>query len=53
MSIQVMENLYSNVAITDLYTTVSDNDLSHVNNFFEVVYGNKPARVNIDLDGST
>lgn len=50
-SIQVIKGLKSNVSDIKLHKTVSDDDLSKINNYFEVVSDNKPARVFIDLDG--
>ena len=50
-SIQVIAKLHSNKNDLSLYKTVSEKELSEVNNYFEVVYGNKPMRVYIDLDG--
>ena len=44
-SIQVIAKLQSNKNDLSLYKTVSEKELSEVNNYFEVVYGNKPMRV--------
>jgi hypothetical protein len=51
-SIQVIKSLKSNVADSTLHKTVSEKELSEINNYFEVVSGKKPMRVFIDLDGS-
>ena len=40
-SIQVIAKIHSNKNDLSLYKTVSEKELSEVNNYFEVVYGNK------------
>ena len=50
-SIQVIQGLYGNIDITSVIKTVSEKELSVVNNYFEVVSGDQPMRVYIDLDG--
>ncbi len=50
-SIQVIQGLYGNIDITSDIKTVSEKELSVVNNYFEVVSGDQPMRVYIDLDG--
>ena len=50
-SIQVIAKLLSNVKHVHEYKTVSEKELSEVNNYFEVVSGDQPMRVYIDLDG--
>ena len=50
-SIQVIKSLKSNVADSTLHKTVSEKELSEINNYFEVVSDGKPMRVFVDLDG--
>ena len=54
MSVKIIEKLYSNVNTKSNHIPLDVNDLSKLNkvgNFFEVVDGNEPNRVYIDLDG--
>ena len=52
MSVKVIKNLQSNYLREDLHEIIKVEQLKEVNNYFEIVYGNKPARLFIDLDGS-
>jgi hypothetical protein len=51
MSLKVIKGLYSNKDDVTKHEVATTEQLSKINNYFELTYSNKPSRVFIDLDG--
>lgn len=51
MSVKVIQGLESNKDVLSLHKNIKVEQLQEVNNYFELTFNNKPARIFIDLDG--
>lgn len=50
-SAKFVKSLKSNITNVSIHESLNENELNCVNNYFEIVYGNKPLHPFVDLDG--